>query len=267
MSDYQPRQQLPPSTASPHSVGRGDSPFSQAALEGGALSSRNLCHHPEFKPHGSLQALHRQGQRPFRLGLHRQMAMPGHRSRASNTPDPQRQSPRAAADALRRGQPLLPRLREERQLQAPGAGLRPGNGLTPHLRALLSGARARSIPRIPDVWLIDSQPLHHVRALCASLVATFDGKDVFALAGRGTESAHRDQFADRSSSATARLRASTDARRASVCPVGAILAQAGRLRRSDRRAPVLRNSRSAVRSITWPRPHIAIVPVAEPRRR
>ena len=70
--------------------------------------------------------------------------------------------------------------------------------------------------------------------LCVRASRDVDGKDIFALAGRGLDSHHRRQFADAANWAT-RISPITD-KAAHVCPVGAILSQARRLRRADRRA-------------------------------
>ena len=69
----------------------------------------------------------------------------------------------AAADAVRRGQPFLPELREERQLPAAGHRLRDGHG-RPALRGVLSEPPGgRQPPRHPA----RPEPLHPVRAVRA----------------------------------------------------------------------------------------------------
>ena len=84
----------------------------------------------------------------------------------------------------------------------------------------------------PDV-LHRLQPLHQCE-LCVRASRDVDDKDVFALAGRGRRRASDRQFADRQARRHA-ISPSTD-KAAHVCPVGAILHQARRLRRADRRA-------------------------------
>ena len=97
--------------------------------------------------------------------------------------------PRPAADAVRRGQPFLPRLRKERQLQAAGARLRPGNDV-----ARISSTFFPDRPvdaSHPDVLLDFNRCI--LCELCVRASRDVDGKNVFALAGRGRRLASRRQ--------------------------------------------------------------------------
>ena len=114
---------------------------------------------PRFRAARQLQALHRVGQRQDGDGLHDEGGGgPGDRGRHART---QRPAPHAGADAVRRGQSFLPRLREERQLSASGARLRIRDG-EPAFRAFLSRSRRR---RFPPRCADRPQSLHPVRAL------------------------------------------------------------------------------------------------------
>ncbi len=80
-----------------------------------------------------------------------------------DTPELEALAPLAGADAVRRGQPFLPRLREERRLQAASARLRIRDD-QPALGAFLPRSRRR---RLASRRLARPQPLHPVRALRA----------------------------------------------------------------------------------------------------
>ncbi len=97
---------------------------------------------PGAGPERRLPAVHGQGRGPARRRLHHARgARPGGREPHAR---PRRQAPHAAADAVRRRQPLLPRLREERRLPAAGHRLRDGHD-RPAVRGVLSDTR-RSMP-------------------------------------------------------------------------------------------------------------------------
>ena len=112
---------------------------------------------------GKLPRVYRAGQRPAAGGVHPAHRR-GHRGRERHR-GPARHAPRAGRDALRRGQPLLSLLREERQLRAAGHGLSPGHAGAA-VSVFLPGARRGRQPPRP---VSRPQPLHPVRALRARL--------------------------------------------------------------------------------------------------
>ena len=106
---------------------RGPVPFTagqtilEAALAAG-IYIPHLCHHPEFKPHGSckLCTVIVNGRNASACTM---PAAAGQEVEV-DTPELNADPPHAGADAVRRRQSLLSRLREERQLPVAGAGLR-----------------------------------------------------------------------------------------------------------------------------------------------
>ena len=133
----------------------------------------HLCYHREFKPHGSCKRVHGARERPDRRRVHAP-AQAGHRRRERH-PRAQREPPHADRDAVRRGQPLLPVLREERQLPAAGRRLRPRHAVD-RPRPLLPEP-AESTPRTRTA--ARPQPLHPLRAAACGPAAEVDGKNVF----------------------------------------------------------------------------------------
>ncbi|MCK7508567.1 MAG: 2Fe-2S iron-sulfur cluster-binding protein [Desulfobacterales bacterium] len=91
----------------------------QAALAAGRYIP-HLCYHPEFTPHGSCKVCTVKVERPHD-GRRAPRPAAGATEVESDTEELERAAPHAGADAVRRGQPLLPVLREERRLQAAGA--------------------------------------------------------------------------------------------------------------------------------------------------
>ena len=142
-----------------------------------------------------------------------------------------RQAPAAAADAVRRRQPLLPQLREERRLPAAGQRLRDG-----HDRAALRGVlsrSARSTPATPTCWLDLNRCI--LCKLCVRASHEVDGKDVFAIGGHGIGIAPARQLAQRPPGRQ-RLRRRRPGRPG--LPGGRHPAQAPGLRGADRPAPL-----------------------------
>ena len=131
----------------------------QAALAAG-LYIPHLCYHPEFKPHGSCKVCTVKRERPHGRRVHARRRSRASRSSAT-TPELEREPAHAGADAVRRGQPLLPVVREERQLHAAGGRLRPRGAVDRPRPLLPRPARRRVAPRRPARL----QPLHPVRAV------------------------------------------------------------------------------------------------------
>ncbi len=138
----------------------------------------HLCYHPEFKPHGSCKLCTVEVERPPDGVVHAaRRSRHGRRERHRRA---QRRAPGADADAVRRGQPLLPVLREERRLQAAGDRLRPRHDVAA-LRPLFSRPPGRRSH--PELLLDFNRCI--LCSLCVRASRDVDGKNVFALSGRG----------------------------------------------------------------------------------
>ena len=149
-SAIHPRRPGDPARARPdrhRSGGRRRDLHPQAVSQAGARAVRQL------------PRLHRQGERPLRRGLH----LPGQprddrgeRHRRGERPQ---EAPRR--DALRRGQPLLHVVREERELRAAGPGLPVRDRGSPARVPVPGPGRRRLAPGHPD----RPQPLHPLLSL------------------------------------------------------------------------------------------------------
>ena len=144
----------------------------------------------------------------------------------SDTRRTQRPAPDAAPDAVRRGQPLLPVLRKERQLPAAGDGLRAGRDDGPHFDQFYPDRPVDASH--PDMLLDFNRCI--LCELCVRASRDVDGKNVFAICGRGITNRTWSSTPSRAGSPTPPCR-STD-RAASVCPVGVILPKRPRLPRA-----------------------------------
>ena len=154
----------------------------RARPDGAAGGARGRPLHPApVLPPGvhaarQLQGVHGQGQRPTDGRVH-DAGRVGDRGRERHRRT-ERPAPHAGADAVRRGQPLLPVLREERQLRAAGARLR-SRGDDRGIPAPVSGpSRGCLAPRDPARL----QPLHPLRAVRARVAR--GGRQARLLAGR-----------------------------------------------------------------------------------
>ena len=128
-----------------------------------------------------LQAVHRGRQRPHRRLLHDEGGCrPGSAERHAG---PQPPAPDAGANAVRRGQSFLSRLREERQLPVAGAGLRPGN--VQRRISPISSRRREVDASHPDVFIDRNRCI--MCELCVRASQDIDSKNVFGIAGRGGE--------------------------------------------------------------------------------
>ncbi len=157
-----------------------------------------------------LPHLHGPGRRPLHGRLHPARRR-GH-GRRERGPRPRGHAAGHHRDALRRGQPHVPDLREERELRAPGPGLplRHGGPALP-LPVARPGDRRRGSPKI----LMD-----HNRCIqcqrCVRAIRTKDGKHVFA-APPALRHARRSAWTGRSAPSSRRRRPGrpwTSARRA-----------------------------------------------------
>ncbi len=116
----------------------------QAATRAGRYIP-HLCWHPEFAPHGSCRVCTvKAGGRTGAACTMPRRAGAGGRKRHRGV---ERAAQDAAADAVRRRQPLLPQLREERQLPAAGHRLRDGHGRARTSRSSIP--TGRSMPATP----------------------------------------------------------------------------------------------------------------------
>ena len=222
--------------------GEDDSLRARARPSCEAASARRRLHPAPVLPPGiqaarHLQAVHGQGRTAARRVLHHAGAgRHGGRERHAGA---QRQAPHAAADAVRRGQPFLSVLREERQLPAAGDRLRPGHA-DAALRPLLPGPR-RSTPRIRTCCSTSTA------ASCASCACAPAATSTARTCSPSAGAASRTHLIVNSPSRagwptpTSPL---TD-RAAQRLPGRRDPAQARRLRRADRRAHSTTSSRSA----------------------
>ncbi len=184
----------------------------QAALAAGRYIP-HLCYHPEFTPHGSckLCTVKVNGRLMAACTTPAETATGGRKRHGGA----ERPAPHAGADAVRRGQPLLPILREERQLRAAGPWLRPRGD-------------DRRIPHFfPDRPVDASHPeilLDFNRCilceLCVRAAAKWTARTSSALAGRGLGkhlivNAESGRLADTDVKVTDKA--------VEVCPVGVIL--------------------------------------------
>jgi [NiFe] hydrogenase diaphorase moiety small subunit len=139
----------------------------------------HLCYHPEFKPHGSCKVC----TVKVNGRTHASCTTPAHAGRRGRVRD--RRAARAAEEPravpLHRGQPLLPVVREERQLHAAGVAYELGM-TTAHYSPLFPDRPVDASH--PDVLLDFNRCI--LCELCVRASArSVDGKHVFALSGRG----------------------------------------------------------------------------------
>ncbi|MCK7489191.1 MAG: hypothetical protein MZU79_02295 [Anaerotruncus sp.] len=130
-----------------------------------------------------LPGLHGAGQRPAAGGLHHTRSRRAWSSRTTR-PSCRRSAQGPHRHAVRRGQPLLHVLREERQLRAAGAWPT-GFGITAPQVPLPVPRSARSTPRHPDV-LHRPQPLHPVRPLRPRLAGRWTARTSSSSSSAGT---------------------------------------------------------------------------------
>ncbi len=133
--------------------------------------------------------------------------------------------------ALRRGQPLLHVLREERQLRAAGAGL-PASASRRRASRYLFPERDVDASH-PDIFIDRNRCILCARCVRAS--RDLDGKHVFEFVGRGAAQAARGQ---RRAALSATPTPTSPTRRVDVCPVGALLRKRVGYARAGRPAPV-----------------------------
>ena len=213
---------------------------------GGRLCPASL---PSSRIHAArqLQAVHRDRQRPHRLRLHDEGGdRAGGRGRHARA---QRDAPLAGADAVRRGQPLLPGLREERQLPVAGARLRIRDDDAAFRR--ISSPISASTPRTPT-RSSTATAASSANSACAR-AATSTARTCSRSAGAGIES----KLIVNSPTGKLGRQRVRDHRQGGAClPGRRDPDQARRLRRADRRAQLrpradqrrgrrLRNSRRA----------------------
>jgi hypothetical protein len=161
---------------------RQDHPLRGADHHPGGQRGRRLHPAPVLPPGIQaarlVQAVHGQGEWPAdRLVHHARLARHGGRKRNRGN---QRRTPGADPDAVRRGQPFLPVVRKKWQLPAAGHGLPPRHD-EPALRPLLPDRPVDASH--PEVLLDFNRCI--LCSLCVRASRDVDGKNVFALSGRG----------------------------------------------------------------------------------
>jgi [NiFe] hydrogenase diaphorase moiety small subunit len=187
-------------------------PSSQAARKAAGYIP-HLCWHPDFPPTAPASCA-RQGQWPLRSAC--TIAGQEGMEVRSRTAEIERQAPRPAADALRRGQPLLPLLRKERQLRAAGHWPTSTEMLSPHFDTSIPDRPVDASH--PDVLLDFNRCI--MCELCVRASRDVDGKNVFAITGRGIDKAAGQSAANRAGWPTP---TSPHRPRRHICPVGVIL--------------------------------------------